>query len=846
MLCLRVLFISVWIVSFPDTGWTLQTSVTNLSSGTAIQNEAAGWQSSVIYRAADGTIVYEADAAGNRIPDFSHAGYRGGGVPLPQVPVRMTLSPSATGDDTNQIQAALDDVGAMPLDENGLRGAVFLNPGSYRISGRLRIQQSGVVLRGSGDGTDPAQNTIINAAKGIGDVSIQIGRGTVNWNIGSGSPLTEISTEFVPNGNRHFEVLDANGFQVGDEIAIFHPSSQAWIEAVDYGGRPLTSPSPWVANDAGLNIVYIRRITGISGNVIAIDVPVFNHLERSISRSLVFKPGFSGRISESGVEDLRLILESDGILANNHGNNAIVFNGVVDSWAKGVTVLHFRFQGIGVTNSTHVTVQNARALEPHSPIEGGYRYNFNVQARANNVLFTDVHATHGRHCFVSNGTTSASGVVFHRGTSQEAYNSTEGHRRWSQALLFDNLKFTNSNTTTLIGLYNRGDYGTRHGWSAAHSVVWNSDVGAGKVIVIQQPPTAQNYGIANKGTVRGTGPFPGPVGFIEGTGQTPEFESLYEAQLFDRITYGVPPDMPARLDLAYDSEISSIRLDWSHLSLNEMDLVLQRSTNNGDFEEVARFRSSQKSFIDEDVSFENYSYRIAAMDNGRMSAWSNIASVNLRLSPFLLRNPVSGASVELTGDSGRLFNSWWDVTSNDFDITYTWELDRIDGDFSAPVFSRSVTVNLVQIPYGVLDQALHIAGVDSGDTFNGKWAVMASGGPATVWSATENPIQIKRGAVVTSIDQDFTDIPAELTLQQNYPNPFNPESTISFALPETGHVELVVYDMMGRQVERLISRVMTSGRHEVRWDATRYASGNYIFRLQTGSQSLSRVMTLLK
>jgi hypothetical protein len=825
---------------------SVQSSIQSGVDQPQIVADAGNWNSSIIYKGSDGALIYHSDADNNRIPDFSHAGYRGGGVPLPNLPVKLTLNPSPTGNDTQQIQDALDAVGAMEPDENGHRGAVLLNPGIYTITSIIRIMESGVVLRGSGDDVDPSQNTIINAAKDIGNVSIQVGRGSTNWGTASGSPIAEIMTEFVAAGNRHFEVANASGFEVGDEIVIFHGATSEWIEAVDYGGRPLTAPNPWRAFDPGLNISKLRTITGISGNVIAVDVPVYNHLERRLSRSLISKPNLSQRISESGVEHLRLVLVNDGVLANNHGRDALVFNGVVNSWAYGVTVLHFRLTGIGTTNSSYVTVQNSRALEPHSPIAGGLRYNFNVMVRSTNILFTDVHATEGRHCFVSNGTASVSGIVFHNGTSKGAYNASEGHRRWSMGLLFDKLTFSEANTATLLGLYNRGDYGTRHGWSAAHSVSWNVDLEAGRRIIIQQPPTAQNYGIANNATVTGAGPWEGSPGVIEGTGETPELTSLYEAQLHDRLTYGVAPDAPVRLAVLPQDDGKSMKLDWSHLSLEDITLVIERSVGGGPFEQLAVISSAHSSFVDETIGKDEYNYRIAAVDNGRMSAWSNVAGFNMFLPSFNLRSPSAGAVLQLEGDASRNFNLWWTATSSDFGTSYTWYMDHADGDFSEPLLARTTDVNLIQISYGDLDDMLHVAGVDSGATFNGKWTVKATSGPLVAWADEPFGIQIVRGAVITSVDGNNPEVPHSLELRQNFPNPFNPETVISFGLPESGRVELVVYDMMGREISRLVDGNLATGWHQVRWDASRLASGTYIYRIQVAGQVQSRIMTLLK
>src|SRR5205814_2852730 len=79
---------------------------------------------------AAGKLVYDPiDERGDRIMDYSSAGYLGGGVALPVVPVAMTIGPSG-GDDSAAIQAGIDAVSQRPL-QNGLRGALLLKPGKY-------------------------------------------------------------------------------------------------------------------------------------------------------------------------------------------------------------------------------------------------------------------------------------------------------------------------------------------------------------------------------------------------------------------------------------------------------------------------------------------------------------------------------------------------------------------------------------------------------------------------------------------------------------------------------------------------------------------------------------------
>lgn len=71
---------------------------------------------------ANGRLVYGQDAQGNRIPDFSYAGYRNGAQPLPTAKVAVTLDPAANGDDSDRVQQALDKVAALPQGRTACAG----------------------------------------------------------------------------------------------------------------------------------------------------------------------------------------------------------------------------------------------------------------------------------------------------------------------------------------------------------------------------------------------------------------------------------------------------------------------------------------------------------------------------------------------------------------------------------------------------------------------------------------------------------------------------------------------------------------------------------------------------
>ncbi|AEN74336.1 hypothetical protein Rhom172_2443 [Rhodothermus marinus SG0.5JP17-172] len=89
-------------------------------------------------------------------------------------------------------------------------------------------------------------------------------------------------------------------------------------------------------------------------------------------------------------------------------------------------------------------------------------------------------------------------------------------------------------------------------------------------------------------------------------------------------------------------------------------------------------------------------------------------------------------------------------------------------------------------------------------------------------------------------------LPEGYVLEQNYPNPFHKATTIRYTLPQPGKVRLVVYDLLGREVARLVDREMPAGTHAVRFEPQGLSSGLYFYRLETPEGQLVRRMTLLK
>ena len=102
--------------------------------------------------------------------------------------------------------------------------------------------------------------------------------------------------------------------------------------------------------------------------------------------------------------------------------------------------------------------------------------------------------------------------------------------------------------------------------------------------------------------------------------------------------------------------------------------------------------------------------------------------------------------------------------------------------------------------------------------------------------------------LVSDVKQTAPDAsgPVSFQLSQNYPNPFNPATRITYTLPSASQVKLIVYNILGQEVSRLVDAPVSAGRHKIIWDAGGMPSGIYFYRLEAGNYQRTRKMILLR
>ena len=100
--------------------------------------------------------------------------------------------------------------------------------------------------------------------------------------------------------------------------------------------------------------------------------------------------------------------------------------------------------------------------------------------------------------------------------------------------------------------------------------------------------------------------------------------------------------------------------------------------------------------------------------------------------------------------------------------------------------------------------------------------------------------------VRTEKEERLTELPSNYNLHQNYPNPFNPSTTIQYTIPEDAFVRLTVYNVLGQEVEKLVSENKRAGQHQISFDASNLPSGTYLYRLEAGFYVETRRMMLVR
>ncbi len=577
----------------------------NIKSSFA-QTENRNTSSWVFYNS-DKELKYKTTEKGDRILDFSFAGYKGGGVALPTAPIVKEISSEGENDASDKIQRAIDEISVLPL-RNALRGTIVLDSGVFNCSKTISIHSSGIILTGKGSGSN---GTVINMT-GDKHCAFIIGSNESDDDVANRSQnnsdeikysvTTTIMDSYVPSGSTAFSVENINGFEVGDTIFIKRPVTNNWLHFIEMDnlkrdGREQTFLSTKRTGDAK------RVIKKIEGNKINIDIPLPDSYDSAYLNppgAIVVKEKKQSTISNVGIEKIRIKCPPLEIKYSEAPYSAVQINGD-DCWIKDI----YCDETMNSTSlsGNRITVQNVEVYHTYPNLGASKPADFNI--KGSQILIDRCKATGGNTYFVwTSSLVCGPNVVLNSSFSGNG-SRLQPHQRWSTGLLIDNCKILDGG----IDYMNRGVAGSGHGWTMAWGVVWNS---IAKTFIIQNPPGTLNWAIGCIGTKNQTARLFDskpiiPDGEYESFGKNVFPQSLYLAQLKERL------GRKALLNVGYDeNEIekmrddaiaSSTKLKYEKDPKDGIDLARNRPVNTSNVRGNKREYGAEKALDGNEITY---------------------------------------------------------------------------------------------------------------------------------------------------------------------------------------------------------------------------------------------------
>ncbi len=159
---------------------------------------------------------------------------------------------------------------------------------------------------------------------------------------------------------------------------------------------------------------------------------------------------------------------------------------------------------------------------------------------------------------------------------------------------------------------------------------------------------------------------------------------------------------------------------------------------------------------------------------------------------------------------------------------------------------NSIVSGIYLSPWTKYVKPQNLMGTFGSTVLNGNWALTITDGAASNsgrilgWGLRFN------NSILVSSNNISVNVPDKFNLYQNYPNPFNPATNIKFDLAKNAIVKLRIYDIVGREITKLVNSPLNAGTYSVEWNASQYSSGVYFYKLETESFTDVKRMLLVK
>ena len=421
--------------------------------------------------------------------DFSYCGYRASEVPIPDVKAAVFVE-WGDGDQSERIQRAIDHLSSLPQDAEGRRGAVLLGKGRFYLSKPLRINASGVVLRGCG----PDSTVLVKQGSDRGALLYLEGSG--RWVL---ADTVKVRAEVVQAGS--FSLPSDKILPAGTQLLIVRPSEEAWIKSIgcqSFGGDGWLG---WKSGDA--DVRWDRTVTGYDNGSLTLDAPLSMPLDPRWGESYAIIYSWPGRIGECGVENLSLEAEvkGDNPKDEDHCWTGISVSGARDCWVRKVNFRHFAGSAtVLLETASRITVEDCISEEPVSENAGLRRRTFCTYG--GQTLFQRCLSMRGINDFAV-GYAAPGPNAFVQCDSEESLGFSGPVGPWATGVLFDGVNIDGNN----LVFRNLGQEKQGCGWNAGCSLFWQCT--ASRIDCFSPSEDCRNYCYGSWGAFDGNGEWGG-------------------------------------------------------------------------------------------------------------------------------------------------------------------------------------------------------------------------------------------------------------------------------------------------------------------------------------------------
>ena len=394
----------------------------------------------------------------------------------------------------------------------------MLSPGIFYIKGTLKINTSGIVLRGS-------ESTRIICTLNNYRTIIEINNKKRNF---TRLYTAKVVDNYIPVNEKRIRVDDITKFKVGDSVIIEKSITDTFIKSLNMDIL-VRNDKPQVWLKSGSILSENRHIVAINpkNSVITLDIGLSDAIDSKMFSDITVTSYKYDYIYNIGIENMTFDVDKaySGDFLTGHSMNGLTLcnmTGVIDCWMNNCIVNDFT-SGIEISkNSSRITLN--KIIFTRTTKNTGGAQSFDIYLSGSQVLISNGKSEN--KAASSKTTTISIGTMANRSGPNVVYNyiqngvSLEPHMRWSSGLLVENVKGGD------ISIRNRGNMGSGHGWAMVNCTVWNCYP---QSLNIQNPPGYKNFAIGCGGILNESTPFKGDTGEMESYDK-PISYSLFETQ----------------------------------------------------------------------------------------------------------------------------------------------------------------------------------------------------------------------------------------------------------------------------------------------------------------------------